>query len=520
MQNLPKHEKYKAAYQPGDTFWGIGIEHEVYLESTAKKADWKLDDALTKTKPERYSVRYIDAYQDGVYEKGIRAWFAKEDTKVISVPILMNSHTFQKTDVELEHATTYSKNPGPNPKFDGSLVIDRLRSVSDYFRSEYEKAYLFDGDTVEFATLDYYKAHVEDVLEELDAMEKRFVGELNLGLEKLSGRLWNEYGPFRIMSSNYPFACYLTNLTNLGLFNNGTIHLNLTLPTKLNERGEIADRVRFLREHQLYARLIQWMEPFWISMYGSADPFAGIISGAPFGSQRGTVMRYIGVGTYNTKAMNYGKILQVDASGERCDVYRGVNSDTCYVGLKKIGLDINYQKHYNHGLELRFLDHMNKVGLRNILTVCIYLMDHLLEEGGEGGKGNGEKGKKGIVDSIQKVRDPHDSRTWKGILKKGLLEGHKATISPQDQISFGKVFGCTVFKTPKTFREFYAHICESLAGRYSRGACASRMLYGPRKAKEGSGSDEGKEPYVEVRVAETVNEPEGKLKAPWYCCWA
>jgi hypothetical protein len=157
---------------------------------------------------------------------------------------------------------------------------------------------------------------------------------------------------------------------------------------------------------------------------------------------------------------------------------------------------------------------MNKVGLRNILTVCIYLMDHLLEDGGEGKKG------KGAVDSLQKVRDPHDSRTWKGILKKGLLEGHKATISPQDQISFGKVFGCTVFKTPKTFREFYAHICESLAGRYSRGACASRMLYGPRKAKEGDGSDEGKEPYVEVRVAEKANETEGKLKAPWYCCWA
>lgn len=510
MQNLPKHEKYKAAYQPGDTFWGIGVEHEVYLESIPKKAEWKLEDALTKTKPERYSVRYIDAYLDGVYEKGVRAWFAREDTKVISVPILMNSHSFQKTDVGLEHATTYSKNPAPNPKFDGSLVIDRLRSVSDYFRSEYEKEYLFDGDTVEFATLGYYKAHVEDVLEELETMEKRFITELNKGLEKLGGRLWNEYGPFRIMASNYPFASYLTNLGNLGLFNNGTIHLNLTLPTLLDSQGMVADRVKFLREHQLYARLIQWMEPFWVSMYGSADPFAGLVNGAPCGSQRGTVMRYIGVGTYNTKAMNHGKILQIDASGERSDVYRNVNVHACYMGLRKIGLDINYQKHYNHGLELRFLDHMNKVGLRNIMTVCVYLMDHLLDKGTDRSEGP------------RKVRDPHDSRTWKGILKKGLLEGHKATISPTDQVSFGNVFGCTVFKTPKTFREFYAHICESLATRYAKGRCAGLMLYGPRKGKVTE--DISKEPCEEVRVATVTvtgdDEKQRKLKAPWYCCWA
>ena len=503
MQNLPKHEKYKAAYQAGDTFWGIGIEHEVYLESVTKKAEWKLEDALTKTKPERYSVRYIDAYLDGVYEKGIRAWFAREDAKVISVPVLMNSHTFQKTDVGLEHATTYTKTPGPNPNFDGSLVIDRLRSVSEYFRSEYEKAYLFDGDTVEFATLGYYKANVEDVLEELDVMEKRFVGELNVGLEKVGGRLWNEYGPFRIMANNYPFASYLTNLGNLGLFNNGTIHLNLTLPTLLDSQGMVADRVKFLREHQLYARLIQWMEPFWVAMYGSADPFAGLVNGAPSGSQRGTVMRYIGVGTYNTKAMNYGKILQVDASGVRSDVYRNVNAHACYMGLRKIGLDINYQKHYNHGLELRFLDHMNKVGLRNIMTVCVYMMDHLL-------LGKGE---------LRKVRDPHDSRTWKAVLKKGLLEGYKATISPSDQLSFGNVFGCTVFKTPKTFREFYAHICESLATRYAKGHCASLMLYRPRIRK--MGEQMLKEPCEEIRDAEeVVGEKEVKLKAPWYCCWA
>jgi hypothetical protein len=507
MQNLPKHEKYKNAYIPNDYYWGIGVEHEVYLESTQKTVPWKLDDALTKTKPERYSVRYLDVYRDGVYERGMRSWFEAAGGGPIQIPVLMNSHSLQKTDIELEHSTTYTKDPNVNPKFDGMTVIDRLRSLSDYFRSEYEKSYIFDGDTVEFATLGYYKARVEDVLDELEAMESRFIGELNKGLATIGGKIWGEYGPFCIMRKNYPCAVYLTNLQNIALFNNGTIHLNLTLPTRLNEKGNVADRVQFMRTHQLYARLIQWMEPFWVAMYGSADPFGGLVVGAPRGSQRCGVMRYIGVGTYNTKAMNHGKILQIDCSANGAEVYGTYNSESCYVGLKKIGLDINFQKHYNHGLELRFLDHMPRVALRNIMNICVYLMDHLL--GGEN---------EGRGDNLRKIRDPHDSSTWKTVVCNALRDGHKGMLSVKEQISFGSVFGCTVFKKEKSFREFYAHICTHLAMVYGTSTCATMML--------GRSSSDEKE-IVDIRPAEKVEGGSSAEKAdgptvssvPWWMCF-
>ena len=33
--------------------------------------------------------------------------------------------------------------------------------------------------------------------------------------------------------------------------------------------------------------------------------------------------------------------------------------DNAYTKLNDIGLDINFNKHYNHGIEIRFLDHIN-----------------------------------------------------------------------------------------------------------------------------------------------------------------
>lgn len=511
MQNLPKHEKYKNAYIPNDYYWGIGVEHEVYLESTQKTVPWKLEDALTKTKAERYCVRYLDAYRSGVYERGMRSFFEAAGGGPIQVPVLLNSHSFQKADRNLEHSTTYTKDPQPNPKFDGLTVIDRLRSLSEYFRSEYEKSYIFDGDTVEFATLGYYNARVEDVLDELDAMEKRFMEELNRCLPLVGGKIWDEYGPLCIMRKNHPCAVYLTNIQNIALFNNGTIHLNLTLPTLLDSKGMVANRVQFIRSHQMYARLIQWMEPFWIAMYGSGDPFGGLVVGAPRGSQRCGVMRYIGVGTYNTKAMNHGKILQVDCSANGAEVYGAYNSESCYVGLKNIGLDINFQKHYNHGLELRFFDHMPRVALRNIMIMCVYLMDHLLDGGGEG-------------KDIRKVRDPHDSNTWKDVTCKALREGHKGILSVKEQISFGSVFGCTVFKKEKSFREFYAHICGHLAMTYGNGICAQKML-GRREdvavAKDNghgvSGHGDSGHGPSEHRPAEKADKADGSV--PWWMCF-
>jgi hypothetical protein len=107
-----------------------------------------------------------------------------------------------------------------------------------------------------------------------------------------------------------------TNMNQLAIFNNGTYHINITLPTQLNERSEIQDKNSFIESHRSYIRFIQWMEPLLIANFGSPDPLAWI-DPAHFsaGSQRAAMSRYIGVGTFDTDTMPEGKILTMDLSG-------------------------------------------------------------------------------------------------------------------------------------------------------------------------------------------------------------
>jgi hypothetical protein len=174
------------------------------------------------------------------------------------------------------------------------------------------------------------------------------------------------------------------------MFNNGTVHVNLTLPTRLDASGGIADMEDFRRRHQRAARYFQWFEPLLAVAYGAADPFASYVDeGSRFSpvSQRLAVSRYVGMCNYPTAAMPEGKILTYDvsrgvgySSPGVATSHVGFDSEpawyeefykrTAYVRLENHGLDINYKKHWNHGLEFRIFD-----GLRRdqMLEVCKFV---------------------------------------------------------------------------------------------------------------------------------------------------
>jgi DNA-directed RNA polymerase subunit beta' len=44
------------------------------------------------------------------------------------------------------------------------------------------------------------------------------------------------------MTDNNPFAIYMTNINNVAMFNNGTLHYNITLPTELDNNKKIVDK--------------------------------------------------------------------------------------------------------------------------------------------------------------------------------------------------------------------------------------------------------------------------------------
>ena len=172
--------------------------------------------------------------------------------------------------------------------------------------------WLFDGDTIEFTTNNFYKAKLPDVFEELYYNKKLFIDNLNdVFIQK---NIFQKYGSIKYMEDNYPFVIYLTNSNNISMFNNGTLNYNITLPTELDENGKIKDIVKFKNEHSRAIKIIQWMEPFILAVYGAADPFSLMEKyhnkdKFSKSSQRCAVSRYISIGTYNCDKMEPGKIL-------------------------------------------------------------------------------------------------------------------------------------------------------------------------------------------------------------------
>ena len=163
---------------------------------------------------------------------------------------------------------------------------------------------------------------------------------------------------------------FMSNQENLVLFNNGTYHFHLTLPT-LTQNSRIIDYPSFESIHINAIYLLQWFEPFFITTLGSPDIMAVISKKYHLnekfagGSMRNAMSRYTGVGTFN-KVMAKGKILtyKVDEFRKLLKFTKEENiwwrdqieSTLDYALLEDIGLDFNLEKMYQSGFEFRSFD--------------------------------------------------------------------------------------------------------------------------------------------------------------------
>ena len=391
-QVLPKHIKYKNYYRPAESFHGFGVEHETYLESAIFRS---IPRATLKNyrHPERYSVTYYKSYD----QEALDAAFDTLPETVENVPVLLNSHSFTYCDISMNHRTTYERCPKQNPRFHGRTLHDSFYAASPWYRTAYDRNVVYDGDTFEFMSVNFYNASVEDALMELWEAEDRFLWEFNHWIMATDSP-YAVYGPYGIARSNYAFASHLTNPHHYSMFNNGTFHINITLPTVLDASGSIADLDDFRRRHQAAARYFQWFEPLLAVKYGAGDPFAGTGTAFSPTSQRLAVSRYIGLANYDTEAMSPGKILLYDVSasatttaykapGQPCGTYDNATPSwydpfyerTAYVKYPQRGLDINYRKHWNHGLELRIFDGLRRDQMLEVCQLCWKLCMHAQE---------------------------------------------------------------------------------------------------------------------------------------------
>jgi hypothetical protein len=387
------------------------------------------------------------------------------------IPMYMNSHTLQKTDISGNHATTFERNPKPNPDFHGKTIHDLLvYANSDMFMDRYMNNYMYDGDTVEFMTQNFYKTTVKQTINELVSEKTMYINALNKAFAKLN--LYQELGPLHYPKRNEPFVCFLTNANNIAIFNNGTYHLNFTMPTQLDGNKKPQNSKQFVSQHKAAIRYIQYLEPLIIAIYGTPDPFSSV---APFyskASQRCAVSRYIGIGTYNTEEMQTGKILSVDLTdcpGSKFPYwwYTQYTQETHYIPLTKIGVDINFNKHGTHGIEIRFLDWFPESLLEDLMNTLVHVLDYSL--------------KYGCPD------DPTICPIWNSLVVKMLKKGPDVEMDDETYDMYTRVFNlpkksnrffdCLSKRKPKpvhTLRSVYVLISKRL--KKVHGVCVKKLI--------------------------------------------
>lgn len=454
---LTKHIKYKSQYKKNTIYWGLGIENEIYLEFMnhflvcAKSI-------LTNQQSERYSVNYYKNYKSDELIKALNHFITNSNNNIIKMPLLLNSHSFMKTDKWNQSKTLYTKLGESNPEFIGETLLESLQKENSYFKESYDKNWCFDGDSIEFMTIHFFNTRLSTIIDELNNSKKTFIKELNDSFKRLN--IFREYGPIRIMRKNHPFGMYMTNIPNIAMFNNGTLHYNLTLPCNLDENGNIKDLNKFKKDHEKAIKIIQWMEPFLIAIYNTPDPFSKMntfMDKHKYSkvSQRCAISRYISIGTFNSDEMSTGKILTLPIKDIICNNidnwwFNEFYKQNAYNKLEEIGLDINYNKHYNHGIELRFFDNMATSNeMKESFEFIIYLMDIILES-----------------DNIYSFGNPIINPIWNDIVLNIMIYGKDYILNDEQKELYENLFSITL--TNQKVENIYYEIFEYIKRKENR----------------------------------------------------
>lgn len=452
-------------YGEKEIFWGLGIEEETYFEFT-RPIYVATPVVRTAHKAERYSVDYYKTFKSGPLEKAFATMFP-DASGFVDMPMLLNSHAFEKMDVNWQHKTTYETKPKPNPKFSGTTFFEALQAWRPaMFKEEYEQSFLFDGDSIEFITQEFYKTNPTAVVKELVQRKTAFLEALNAFL--VEKNVHREKGALRYPPRNPGFAIFYSNPLQVAMFNNGTYHINLTLPTLLGPKGDgesvapLLHPEEFRSQHRRCIRLIQWLEPLLIAAYGSPDPFSAQCPEFAKGSQRCAVSRYIGVGTYDTVAMREGKILTLPVNeirGCKTDFwwYKRYHATSAYNALDKIGMDINYKKHYNHGIEIRMFDWFPEDRLKDLIKLLVYVCDAALDR---------EEAPEAVL-----------SPTWNDLVVCIFQQGNRWTVAREMCALYERIFGLELTEKLVSPTGLLEAIRLGLKSKYKKkGRCSQLML--------------------------------------------
>jgi hypothetical protein len=410
--------------QKNKYYWGIGLENETYMqfeESLVVSGEFIQE----KIGCERYSIDYRKCYKSGSLTLALETAFDKN--KNYKVSRMINSHSLDKLDLNYQHKTlAFTKPLVDNPEYLGKSILEVFLEDQPYNiqsmltqKNNPMGSVNFDGDSIEFVTKYFENRTISDSCDELKATKKLFIDKINESAvleEKL-----------HFPNYNIGLNMFMSNQENLVLFNNGTYHFHLTLPT-LTENSRIVDYPSFDAVHSNAIYLLQWFEPFFIATLGSPDIMGAISTKYNLtekfasGSMRNAMSRYTGVGTFN-KSMAKGKILtyQVEEFRKLLKFDKSENiwwrdqveSDLDYELLSEIGLDFNQEKMYQSGFEFRSFDEFPASYLNDVLHAIILICEHSLH--------------------LPNVNWGHDSVVWNNLVFKSLKNGYLTEINEEEK---------------------------------------------------------------------------------------
>ena len=417
-------------------YWGIGLENETYMQFEESLI---VSGAFIQEKIgfEKYSIDYRKCYKPESLAPMLQSAFYKNENYKVSR--MINSHSLEKLDINYQHkmlspvkpfvdteTAEVSAQPLENPEYLGKSIMELFLEDQPYNiqsmitqRNKTMGSVHFDGDSIEFVTKYFENRTISESCDELKATKKLFLDTINESAvikEKLN---FPDY--------NNGLNMFMTNQENLVLFNNGTYHFHITLPT-ITENSRIVDYKDFEEKHANAIYLLQWFEPFFIATLGSPD-IMGVISTKydlnkkfTLGSMRNAMSRYIGVGTYN-KAMPKGKILTYKVDDFR-KLLKFEKEDNIwwrdqielemeYELLAEVGLDFNQEKMYQSGFEFRSFDEFPAAYLNDVLFAIILICEHAL--------------------NLPNVTWGHDSVVWNNLVFKSLKYGYLTEINADEK---------------------------------------------------------------------------------------
>jgi hypothetical protein len=412
----------------------------------------------TKHVPERYSVDYWKNYKPLILDNALTKLSAE-----LRIPTYVNSYMFKNADLLGEHRTLHGYKTKVNKRYSDESIDEFLKRTSPTYSGFFSTNLIYDGDTFEFTTYDFYKTNVKSVIKELCDMKRKILAEINL---RIVSKLTIFKKPLVFPKFNYGFARFLSNPENVAICNNGTYHINLTLPTKLDKDGEIDNPEQFKLEHANAIRAIQWIEPLLVGLYGSPDILSLLDPSYAAGSQRLAFSRYIGLGTYDSKIMEKGKLLDTFSYTDKKSYFTELHYNkaitTPYIPPTTIGYDFNYNKFKKHGIELRIFDYFPEEHLEPIMNLIILVCQHSLHSS---------------------ISEPGETKEWTNLCMKAVKKGSSTKIVYDLYSRLYKVFGiedpCFLYnrflKTKASMLHVANTLAEQLYKKYSKDTICKKM---------------------------------------------